>query len=106
MAPRVHSTLFFSGEVVPGNHDAYLVPEGFVAVLKDVAALNLSVLGLQVILGSWPDNVNWTRLVVPAGIGESNTWQGGQVFPAGYKMTLDLVGEGVVRMSGFLLTAP
>jgi len=104
---RVYSTLFFAGGISPGDHDVYTVPAGHVAVLRDVALLNASITNALVVIGSFPDNVNWWRLTTGAGVSSCAEWQGRQVYPAGYTMTLDFVGDAAfVRMSGYLLTAP
>lgn len=104
---RIYSTLFFAAALTPGTTNVYTVPPGHVAVLRDVGAVNISVIAGLVILGDPDNGVSFATLVIAGHAGDSSQYNGHQVFPAGSTISVELVScQADVRGSGYLLTAP
>lgn len=106
MAPRsIYSVRLFTGPVGPGDSLLYAVPDGFVAVVRDVDVVNYAAApstNLQLYTGSSGADI-WF-ISHPA----ENTywpWRGRQVFPAGDELRIyNGTGESVdVTVSGYLL---
>lgn len=107
MAPPVFSTRFLAvhdaAVAVPND---YVVPDGFVAVVRDMDAFFGMALGERTVeaFGSalqvfWQDTV---------GLGESGwrSWRGRQVLYAGETLRMIVIGDvGDITASGYLLSA-
>lgn len=105
MARQIYSTRFI---VLHGGSDAsYTVPEGFVAVVRDVDTYSSSLIGFsQVFLQGSAGQAMWEW---SSGVGQASygSWRGRQVI-FGLE-TFSIHVEGVAcdaTVSGYLLTAP
>lgn len=106
MARSVYSTLFIAALGTPVDA-AYVVPAGFTAVVRDVAAWfygepDDTVLGLQDLTTS-----AFVYYVVMQDEYQYSHWQGRQVFPEGSEFQASSTGPNTVsvRVSGYLLAA-
>lgn len=109
MASTVYSTLFLAANTGSGLLN-YIVPDGFVAVLRDVDVYNNSVVLAELFLednetGQTIWRVDNSAVIPTLSIG-SVQWKGRQVFNGGGGFVFTATaGVWDVRASGYLLTA-
>jgi hypothetical protein len=105
VAGTVYSTLFYSG-ITSDSAPVYEVPDGFVAVLRDVLMNDPSESGTYGVVtgddgvvaagGTWPTTETAAFEII---------WTGNQVFNAGDHMWASSDSSAATaRLSGFLLT--
>ena len=104
MAIPVYSTRFILEHGATGPH-SYLVPAGFVAIIRDVDVTTQPTGGCNILLV-----VDLALLwIVELGLEPQFTyqsWRGRQVVPGGGVMTLDTTDTADYAVSGYLLTSP
>lgn len=110
MSRPLYSTEFIRGTIAAGAHLDYTVPNGFVAVVRDIMMINQGVVGTG-LFGCWAqdDAGAWIyALFTPvACVGNPYTWEGRAVMNAGETLSIHSLDAGwKVRASGYLLTTP
>lgn len=106
----VYSTLFLANNTDSGELN-YIVPDGFVAVLRDVDVYNNSFVAAELFLEDNETGQTIWRVdnnaVIPDSSLGSSQWKGRQVFnPGGGFVFVASSGTWDVRASGYLLSAP
>lgn len=109
MARAVYSTQLFSGIVVGPDTVTFDVPEGFIAVVRDVVisiagGLDAAATFFMDVDGAFP-----LAFVTPAGWGGVQSWEGRMVSPGPSTIALSQGGSAEVTwnfvVSGYLLSA-
>lgn len=109
MARPVYSVVFKNTNTDDPDLN-YIVPEGFVAVLRDIDVYNNSALTAELFVEDNQSGVTIWRvdnsLVIPESTKGSVQWTGRQVFEAGGGFVfVASAGTWDVRASGYLLSA-
>lgn len=115
MPGPVNSTRFFDLQgVFGGTYDAYLVPTGYLAVVKCITITwgNVTVSGLDAGVlfptGAYAARVVWYAqpLNPTSNFGGTERWWGSWVFNAGEWMRVTVTNTVDFHASGYLLTTP
>lgn len=105
---RVYSNLFISETLLVGSPFAYTVPDGDVAVIRDILVYTqiLDSGGGQITI-SIGANAHW-HFTWPSGAIAPLEWQGRQVLPGASGLTAEAFSSGTIAptiaISGYLLT--
>lgn len=108
---QVYSVCFAHRRLTDQEVSLYVVPVGFVAVVRDICMYTDvgnaqgQLLGVTVLPDSGSIVYAYLHLQAPVAAGVMYHWQGRQVLTAGNDMrAITLADNGVYRVSGYLLT--
>lgn len=105
MSVPVYSTLFIDSPGLVGDA-GFLVPDGFVAVVRDIDAVAPAGAGAQIYAGIGGSSEFWTYQWTVVATADWRSWRGRVVIPGGGQLVIHTDAPVDVIACGYLLTAP
>jgi hypothetical protein len=105
MSIPVYSTLFINSPGLVGDA-AFLVPDGYIAVVRDIDAVAFIGAGATLEAGIGGGTVFWAYTWSVVAVVDWRSWRGRVVLSAGQQLVIHTDAAVDVYAGGYLLTAP